>query len=203
MTVQPHPEPPPDLPAHELPLVTLEQPWWRFHQCRFGAVHFGRSGNSRFDPPQGPQGTYSVLYAATDVHGAFIETLGRVTGQNRVDMQTLREIRLALLETARPLNLVDLTGAGLARIGADARLCTMDDYALCGRWALALWGHPQQPDGLYYRARHDQQRLSLALFDRDEIVNAVHDYAHGPLADPKHATLLGDILDTYRFQLIP
>ena len=73
MTVQPHPEPPPDLPAHELPLVTLEQPWWRFHQCRFGAVHFGRSGNSRFDPPQGPQGTYSVLYAATDVHGAFMK----------------------------------------------------------------------------------------------------------------------------------
>jgi len=54
-------------------LRILEQPWWRFHQCRFGAVHFGRSGNSRFDPPQGPQGAYSVLYAATDVHGAFME----------------------------------------------------------------------------------------------------------------------------------
>jgi len=143
-----------------------------------------------------------VLYAAADVHGAFIETLGRVTGQNRVDMQTLRETCCAYITAARPLNLVDLTGAGLARIGADARLCTMDDYALCARWALALWSHPQQPDGLYYRARHDQERFSLALFDRPTVVRAVRDTAQGSLASPKHATLLGDILDTYQFQLL-
>lgn len=146
---------------------------------------------------------YSVLYAATDAHGAFIETLGRVTGQNRVDMRILRETCLTRLEVGHPLDLVDLTGSGLARIGADARLCTMDDYALCGRWALALWSHPQSPDGLYYRARHDQQRLSLALFDRDTVVQMVHEYPQGALTDPEHAMLLGDILDTYRFQLIP
>jgi hypothetical protein len=146
---------------------------------------------------------YGVLYAASDAHGAFIETLGRITGQNRVDMQTLRETCLTRLEVARPLTLVDLTGSGLARISADARLCAMDDYTHCGRWALALWGHPQQPHGLYYRARHDQERLSLALFDRDAVVRALRDYPQGALSDPTHAALVGDILDTYRFQLLP
>jgi hypothetical protein len=41
-----------------------------------------------------------------------------------------------------------------------------DDPGLPQRWALAFWKHPEQPDGLLYRARHDPERLSIAVFER-------------------------------------
>jgi hypothetical protein len=63
--------------------------------------------------------------------------------------------------------LVDLSGNGAVWIGADGRLSTMtDDPGLVQRWALALWGHPERPDGVLYRARHDLSCFSLAVFDR-------------------------------------
>lgn len=203
MALPPHPEPPSDLAARPLPLVSEVRVWWRLHQCVYGPIYFGNSGRNRFDAPEGARDAYRVLYAAGDTHGAFIETLGRATGVNRVDMQILRETCLARIETQRPFTLVDLTGAGLARIGADERICAGDDYTLCGRWALALWHHPQQPDGLFYRARHDPARRSLALFDRQTTVDAVEGFAHGALADPHNVALLSGILDTYQFQLLP
>jgi hypothetical protein len=101
----------------------------------------------------------------------------------------------------RPLELVDLTGPGLAHVGADAELWAGRDYALCGRWALAFWRHPQQPDGLYYSSRHDPQRGSLVLFDRAQ--GDLHCQEQGGLTDQVHLPLLVDILDTYRFQLLP
>jgi hypothetical protein len=177
------------------------QTWWRLHSCHRDAVYFGCTGRNRFDAPGCPNGEYRALYAAADVYGAFIETLGRETGKNRVDLQTLRVICLARLETTRPLDLVDLTGTGLTHVGADAGLWAGRDYTLCGRWALAFWRHPQQPDGLYYSSRHDPHRGSLVLFDRAQ--EAVQSQGQGALADQKHMALLVDILDTYRFQLLP
>ena len=34
------------------------------------------------------------------------------------------------------------------------------------RWSRALWEHPQQPDGIIYRSRHDPSKVCAALFDR-------------------------------------
>jgi hypothetical protein len=177
------------------------QTWRRFHPCGRDAVHFGCTGHNRFDAPGCPKGAYRALYAAADAHGAFIETLGRATGNNRVDMRTLRETCLAKIESTRPLDLVDLTGAGLAHVGADAELWAGRDYALCGRWALAFWRHPQQPDGLYYSSRHDPHRNSLVIFDRAQGI--LRRQEQGGITDQVHLPLLVDILDTYRFQLLP
>lgn len=182
-------------------MTAFGQTWWRLHSCQTGAVYFGCTGHNRFDAPGCPQGAYRALYAAADAHGAFIETLGRDTGNNRVDRRTIGDMCLVRLETSRPLDLVDLTGAGLAHVGADAGLWAGRDYALCGRWALAFWRHPQQPDGLYYSSRHDPQRGSLVLFDRAQGV--LQAQVQGGLADQVHLPLLVDILDTYRFQLLP
>jgi hypothetical protein len=78
----------------------------------------------------------------------------------------LRERCFARIETGRPLRLVNLTdGASLAQLGADARLWA-GDYALSQAWSLALWNHPELPDGLLYRARHAPERLAVAIFDR-------------------------------------
>lgn len=203
MPVPPHPEPPPDLHRRHLPITRTHQAWWRLHRCAYGAIYFGKSGTNRFDAPGGEQGEFGVLYAAADAYGAFIETLGRATGANRVDMQLLRETCLSRLTTVQPLKLVDLRGPGLARLGADERLCAGDDYELCGRWALALYHHPVRPDGLYFRARHDPARFSLALFSRDATAQGIQAQSQGALTDPANTALLAEILDRYQFQLLP
>ncbi|MBW4697298.1 MAG: RES family NAD+ phosphorylase [Aphanocapsa lilacina HA4352-LM1] len=80
---------------------------------------------------------------------------------------TLRSI--SKLICLRPLRLVDIIGAGLARIGADGRLCT-GDHRLAQRWALALWRHPDDIDGICYRTRHDLSQLCAVIFDRSRSV---------------------------------
>jgi hypothetical protein len=75
-----------------------------------------------------------------------------------------------------------------------------DSYAQARRWALALWRHPAQPDGLLYRARHDPSRHSAALFDRAAALLTVA--LLGPLAAPALADLLADLLATYEFGLV-
>jgi RES domain len=120
----PHPDPPPDLHQRELPLHAASGPWARIHRCAYVAIYFGTSGNHRFDAPGGE---YGVLYAAADAYGAFIETLGQARGlASRVAVSAvdLERTCYSRLETSRPLWLVDLTGPGLARLGADGRLET-------------------------------------------------------------------------------
>jgi hypothetical protein len=192
----PHPEPPDDLPARSLPTFEQPGPWIRIHQIRHQPIHFGRSGYSRFDAPAGE---YGVLYAGSDAHCAFVETFGQSTGARLVTTSALQDRAIARIVSARPLRLVDLTGSGLARIGADERLCA-GDHCLAQRWALAMWRHPSAPDGLLYRARHDPSRLAVALFDR--VRTELTADPVGSLADPSLADLLGAILDTYGFGLV-
>jgi hypothetical protein len=63
----------------------------------------------------------------------------------------------------------------------------------------ALWSHPQQPGGLYYRARHDLSRLSIALFDR--AARQVAEVSHGSLAADRNRRHRVAILSTYRVNL--
>jgi hypothetical protein len=144
-----------------------------------------------------------VLYAAADAHGAFVETFGWRTGHagdRLIGVDKLRVRGLARLTAGRPLRLVDLAGEGLARLGADARLGAGDSYTRARRWALALWRHPAQPDGLLYRTRHDPSRHAVALYDR--AAAAVTAAPQGSLTAPELAELLADVLATYEFGLI-
>ncbi|HET9015575.1 MAG TPA: RES family NAD+ phosphorylase [Thermomicrobiaceae bacterium] len=194
----PHPDPPDDLPQRGLPLVHAAGPWFRIHRMDNDPVHFGRSGRNRFDAPGGE---FGVLYAALDEHGSFIESFGldRLGSHGVVTVQALADRGLARIHAARPLGLVDLTGAGLARIGADARLCAGDHW-VARAWARALWTHPRAPDGLLYPARHDPSRGCVALFDRAR--DAVAAERLGSLVDPRQRQLLAAILDVYGYGLI-
>lgn len=164
----PHPEPPADLGSRSLPIGEFRSPWFHCHTLRRGPLNFNRRSTGRFNAPNGK---YGVLYLSTSPEGAFIETFGQSSargdaGVRFVTRDALDSRCLCVLQS-QPLRLVDLSGTGLALIDADARLCTMtDDPGLPQRWALAIWSHPEQPDGLLYRARHDPERLSVAVFDR-------------------------------------
>ena len=149
-----HRDPPPDLARRSLPLLTTSQPWFRIYGLAYAPLYFGKTGDNRFDLPDGKTG---VCYVAADEAGAFVETLGHTTGTRVLTQSALRNRGIAELHTRRPLQLVDLTGAGLARVGADERLCT-GDYTVAQRWSAAFFRHPQKPDGLCYRSRHDPDR---------------------------------------------
>jgi hypothetical protein len=167
-----HPEPPVDLDRRAVPMLDVGPPWFHCHTLRRGPLSFNRRSTGRFNAPGGE---FGVLYLSTSREGAFIETFGQ---SGSADDRGVRFVTRAALDArclcsiaqtspARSLHLIDLSGSGLSQIGADARLgAATDDPGLPQRWALAFWNHPAAPDGLLYRARHDPEQLSVAVFDR-------------------------------------
>lgn len=194
-----HPEPPPELSDRTLPILVLEVQitWFRLHRANHDALFFGRTGANRFDAPAGE---FGVLYLAESPGCAFVETYGRSEhGTSLVTARSLAERCLSSVEFTISLHVVDITGAGLAQIGADNRLCT-GEYRVAQRWALALWSHPEQPDGLMYRSRHDPSQRCLAIFNR--ATAAIVATPLGTLVEPHHGELLLTILDGYGFGLL-
>lgn len=191
--------PPQDLADRELPVVEGRGPWMRMHRAQYDPVFFGTSGEGRFDDPEGE---YGVLYTAEDAFGAFIESFGRAPGRNIVSWQSLRDRPLShigVAETEASLRLVDLTGAGLAQIGATADL-TSGFYRAAQRWSRALHEHPNEPDGLLYRLKHDPSRTGVAIFERSKGILEAEFF--GTLVSPAHTKLLGTILDEYGFGFV-
>jgi hypothetical protein len=193
----PHPPPPADLSQRALPLVALPGPWVRSYRLTHDPLYFGRAGTERFDAPDG---SFGVCYAGMDNACAFIETFGHATGHRVVTASELAARGRARLSASRPLRLVDLTGAGLARLGADNVLAAGLDYQLSQTWAAALWGHPTQSDGLLYRARYDPSLQSVALFDRAAPVLTAE--PRGGWFDRDYWPTLAHLLDRYDLGLI-
>lgn len=187
-----HPEPPHDLASRELPILVRNQRWYRMYRPSREPVYYGKTGRNRFDAPNEE---FGVLYIGEDPFCTFVESFELPTVFKPMTPAILATRRLCILEFSRPLRLVDLTGSGLARLGADARLIAAD-HDIAQRWSRALWQHPSVPDGLLYRARHDPSRNSVALFDR---VTPASVHELGTLAHPTQQHVLAGILNEYRF----
>lgn len=164
MDIAPHPEPPSDLARRDLPITALDRAWHRIHWLNYAPIFFGRRPLNRFDASAGE---FGVLYVGATAGAAFIETFGHVTGDNFVQQSELLLRGISLIHSSVVLQLVDLTGPGLARLGADERLCS-GSQPLARKWSTALYAHPSAPGGILYRARHDPSELCAALFDRGE-----------------------------------
>jgi hypothetical protein len=151
------------LPLHDCPAGTLLA---RIHPAHLGALFFGPLPGS---PPRGrwdaPAGEFGVCYLAEEPHAAFAETFLRQPGLMVIDHADLESRCLAMAEVRRDLRLVAMHGRGLARMGATAAVCS-GPYAVSRAWARALHDHPAKPDGIRYRARHDDDGFAVALFGR-------------------------------------
>lgn len=194
-----HPEPHGDLAGRSPLTFTIAKGTTicRLHNRRKPPLFFGKTGQNRFDSPDG---TFGVLYAGMDEHCSFIETFGQSTGIRVVTRSALDKQHLSFLEPKQPLLLMDLArSGGLARIGADTRLLS-GSHAIAQRWSAALRDHPVRPHGILYPARHDVARYACALFDLPDAMFEVRD--SGSLAEPHHSALLARILDTYDFGLM-
>lgn len=192
-----HPEPPPDLDRRHLPLAERAGPWVRiFRSTHRDPLHFGRRPENRFDAPRGQ---FGVLYAADRLDGAFVEVFGRQPDLRILSVDSLAARSVAEISTSRALRLVDLRDEGLAATGSTGELTMGGRYPLARRWSLALWRHPDRPDGLWYRSRHVPSETSVAIFDRAHDVLTAHD--HGSLLGPAYVLKVARLLDRFHFGL--
>lgn len=173
----------------------IEQPLWRIHRTVRDPFFFGPPTGVR---PTGrwdaPAGQFGVCYlAAGDARTAFAETLLR-GGETIVSERELAVLSLARFEVVGPLRLVMMHGPGLIRMGATA-VVTSGPHEFSRTWSLALHDHPEMPDGILYRTRHDDDGFGVALFDRAGA--SIRLSTSQPLLDPELAGELGRWLDTY------
>ncbi len=156
------PAPPADLSSRKLPLVTLRSDLYRIHRSAHNWRYFGKTLSERFDDPQG---LYGMLYGATSAEAAFAEVFLR-----HLSCMDIAETDLTVrsMSTFGPesLRCVDLTGPGLRRLSCDNRIATERPYRTTQQWSRALHMHPQRPDGIVYRSRHNPRFRCVALFDR-------------------------------------
>jgi hypothetical protein len=198
----PPPLPPADLHARRLPIHVHEPMWklWRMHPGDRSALFFGPANGQ---PPRGrwdaPDGGFRVCYMAERSFGAFAETFLREPGTMLLEMDDVQARNLARIQALAPLRLVAMHGPGLHAVGATAASCS-GDYDVSRAWAAALHGHPEAPDGIRYRARHDDDGFAIALFDRVE--RMVADTESESLLHPSNIGYLAECLDRYGMGLI-
>jgi RES domain len=186
--------PPSDLDHRDLPLDTIASGslLYRIHQKIYGAKFFGRTGGWRFDSPSGLFGT---MYAGLSARVAFSETLTRGQG-SLVAAEEIEKRSICTFQVLKPLQMVKLFGASMTMLQATADVSS-GDTAVSRSWAQALLDHPQQPDGIMYRSKYDNDEFALALFNRCE-TSVDAGVSTGLMDDVK---LLGSILDHYALGL--
>ena len=172
------------------------EPLYRCHSSRYAAIHFGRNIQNRFDDPEG---RFGVCYLSLSPSGAFAETLIRKPTGQVLQKSDLRHHCLSRVRTCRTLCLVHCHGEGLKQNGLDSQISSSVDRHSTRLLARAFHDHGDRPDGLIYRARHDDDQLSVALFER----------ASGKLAKPgapipwiDAGPHLDEVLDRYGIALV-
>lgn len=162
----PPPAPPGDLASRDPLMLTIRSGavLHRMFNASFDPVFYDRSLAGRLNSPDG---SYGVMYVAKDLAGAFAETFLRNPGLARLPAGYLGTRGYATLASTRDLRLVKLSGPGLARLGATAQVSHGGwPYGPYQEWSKAIEAHPTAADGIAYTARHDDEQLCYALFER-------------------------------------
>jgi hypothetical protein len=164
----PPPNPPADFAKRALKIAAIDAGviLYGIHRSRHAPLYFGRESDpDRRQRWGAPDASYGVCYMAEKGHIAFAETL-----LSDLTIEAIPETELVLRSLARfrvsePLRLVAMPGRALRPQGADASV-VQGPYASTWAWSAALHAHPDTPDGIRYRARHDDSGFSVALFER-------------------------------------
>ena len=166
-----HPPPPADLNRRRPRLRTFPTGTrlHRFHTREregraLDPIYYDSALSGRLNAPDG---SYGVLYVAVSASGAFAETFLRTPGRTLLDPNLLAAKAYAELTLTRDLVVLELHGPGAAAIGATAELThAPPPYVTPQAWSKALHVHPCAADALSYRARHNDNEICLAIFDR-------------------------------------
>jgi RES domain len=76
----------------------------------------------------------------------------------------LEQLMCAEIVTARPLNLIDLRGDNLVKMGVPTDAVRASSHRLGQKWSLAFWLHEQRPHGILYYSRLNDE-INMALYD--------------------------------------
>jgi RES domain-containing protein len=146
-------------------LVRIYNPEW------LGPIQFSSFGpRHRFDhhrvtvggPSDDPE--RRAYYAANDLKGCVVEVFGD-TG-----VITAGDLRVALVQVRRALQLLDLRGDGALAAGSVAALASIPDRPLSQSWARWFYDHPTDfdaIDGLAYLNAHNYD-TAYVFFERAE-----------------------------------
>ena len=162
------PLPPADLQTRALEYVDISAGavMERFYNNAHEPLYYDRSRLGRMNAPDA---SYGVLYAAADLNGAFAETFLRTPGRTLLPLDLIRRKSRVTLRPKRPLRMVKFFGPGLAKLGATAEVTHSGlPYDAPQVWSKALHALPAASDGIAYRARHDDDAVCYAIFDRAE-----------------------------------
>lgn len=169
------------------PAVRTVMPGTILYRINHGAfsssLHFGSTGQSRWDDPER---RYGVLYVADSVEGAFAETYGHGINQIPLEQRVLSEASLAsrrlfAIHITAPVEMIEFHGSGLPRLGLDGQITTVPDYAKPQAWSRWVFDSPERFAGLCYHSRHLPTSMALAFFDRARLSLEEDDL--GPLAE--------------------
>ena len=154
------------------PLVTAKIPvgstWRRMYETRFpNPLGYG-PGLNRFSDPTGK--AFGLIYLGSTAKVAFVETILRDRADGRgatcvVAYDEIAKRSLASIVPVEPLVLVNLTGDGPLRMGVPSDVVGARDQSLAQRWSVAFHDHPEQPDGILYPSRLNEERC-IALYAR-------------------------------------
>jgi hypothetical protein len=176
----------PQPPATLSPRLTIwpaSQPLFRVFRLKYEATAFnpGLAGGVQgrfhfFDDLHGK--AVPTLYGAETAEAAFAETIFRdlVFGAPRI-LRSMRlgDVAIARLALARDLNLIELYGHGLQRLGLTAEQLTATpafEYQRTVVWARALHTAIPGADGIVWMSRQFNTSKALMLFG-DRVKNGV------------------------------
>lgn len=161
--------PPADFASFSLPVVTLprKRVLVRISKHDSGEPFFGRTGDNRFDAPDGSFGT---CYCGFTLACAFGETVlhdKSIKPGGGFDVRRVQlERRWVVSLTHTGLRLAHLRGTDLLPLGADGELSTITPYTLPPMWSKAVHDHPGMVDGIIYTSRRVNNEAAVVLFDR-------------------------------------
>jgi hypothetical protein len=138
----------------------------RISTHKTGEPFFNNSGRNRFDDPARK---YKTCYFGFKLSTAICETLlhdtDPVDGYFNIHMPRLMNHNVYRYHGTH-LNLANLTGAFLKRLGLHAELSGTSFYDKPQKWSEAIHNHPSNVDGFLYMSRHLNTEKAAVLFDR-------------------------------------
>jgi RES domain len=190
--------PPADLGKRRLRLVRVPEILVRISRAGYRDPFFwSRLGRNRFDLPDG---RYGVLYTAQDLETCVLEVFGDRWLKERVlAVAALSKFEVLTFAARRAMQVADLTGAALNRLGTDANLFASNDYAVTQEWSRQLMTHAQARDGIRYHSRKNPRKYNYAMYDTVLAKAGLQLLERHPLGE---LPALYGILDDYEVALI-
>ena len=140
--------------------------------------YWSKRASKRFDDPSdlAAGDRFGVLYLAQDLPTAFCESVihensNFVNGKFEVSRSEIDNRQLTSFRhyAKNELELIDLTGEALKKLGLNNDISAGDDYDIPQEWSKALHDAASHVDGIQYVSRQRNRAYCYAIFERSEL----------------------------------